>query len=256
MSSEKFIKNKIVLITLVSACMIVIISLGIRQTFGLFYFDFSADLGITLSQFGFSLGLQMFLWGAFAPWFGFITDKYGGHIAVFIGFGPLMVYGAALMQNLAVAPAQSIDPIVTLFYSVPVGIFIALVLFINCFQDYNADKAANKNSWVVKLAGPGEKADYRKPFSVWKGLMIASFLLIVGASIYAQNYFTLIALIPLLIFNFASKKGSEWLIQWEKDDANLQQLPYELLIVNVSTIGIHFLTGVLLTIGVLLGVWI
>ena len=86
MSSEKFIKNKTVLITLVSACAIVIISLGIRQTFGMFYFDFSTDLGITLSQFGFSLGLQMFLWGAFAPWFGFITDRYGGHIAVFIGF--------------------------------------------------------------------------------------------------------------------------------------------------------------------------
>ena len=86
MSSEKFIKNKIVLVTLVTACMIVIISLGIRQTFGMFYFDFSTDLGITLSQFGFALGLQMFLWGAFAPWFGVITDKYGGHIAVFIGF--------------------------------------------------------------------------------------------------------------------------------------------------------------------------
>ena len=70
MSSEKFIKNKTVLITLVSACLIVIISLGIRQTFGMFYFDFSTDLGITLSQFGFALGLQMFLWGAFAPWFG------------------------------------------------------------------------------------------------------------------------------------------------------------------------------------------
>jgi len=189
---------------------------------------------------------------------GFFKLAYNGlgDLAVFIGFGPLMVYGAALMQNLAVAPAQSIDPIVTLFYSVPVGIFIALVLFINCFQDYNADKAANKNSWVVKLAGPGDKANYRKPFSIWKGMMITSFLLIVGASVYAQNYFTLIALIPLLIFNFASKKGSEWLIQWEKEDANLQQLPYELLIVNVSTIGIHFLTGVLLTIGVLLSVWI
>jgi len=86
MSSEKFIKNKTVLITLISACAIVIISLGIRQTFGMFYFDFSTDLGITLSQFGFALGLQMFLWGAFAPWFGVITDKYGGHIAVFIGF--------------------------------------------------------------------------------------------------------------------------------------------------------------------------
>ena len=86
MNSEKFIKNKTVLVTLVSACTIVIISLGIRQTFGMFYFNFSVDLGITLSQFGFALGLQMFLWGAFAPWFGVITDKYGGHIAVFIGF--------------------------------------------------------------------------------------------------------------------------------------------------------------------------
>ena len=86
MKTEKFIKNKTVLITLISACLIVIISLGIRQTFGMFYFDFSTDLGITLSQFGFALGLQMFLWGAFAPWFGIITDKYGGHIAVFSGF--------------------------------------------------------------------------------------------------------------------------------------------------------------------------
>ena len=97
MSPDKFIKNKTVLITLISACLIVIISLGIRQTFGMFYFDFSTDLGITLSQFGFALGLQMLLWGVFGPWFGVITDKYGGHIAVFIGFifyliGILMLY--------------------------------------------------------------------------------------------------------------------------------------------------------------------
>jgi MFS family permease len=97
MSSEKFIKNKTVLITLLSACSIVIISLGIRQTFGMFYFDFSTDLGISLSQFGFALGLQMLLWGVFGPWFGIITDKYGGHIAVLIGFifylfGILMLY--------------------------------------------------------------------------------------------------------------------------------------------------------------------
>ena len=59
MSSEKFIKSKTVLVTLLSACLIVIISLGIRQTFGMFYFDFSIDLGITLSQFGFAMGLQI-----------------------------------------------------------------------------------------------------------------------------------------------------------------------------------------------------
>ncbi len=154
------------------------------------------------------------------------------------------------MQN------QSVDPLTTLLFSIPVGIFIALVLFINCFQDYNADKAANKNSWVVRLAGPGAKANYRAPFKVWKNLMILSFTIILGASLYTGNLFTLIALLPLLIFNFASKKGSSWLEQWEKEDANLQQLPYELLIVNVSTIGIHFLTGMLLTLGFLLSTWI
>ena len=183
---------------------------------------------------------------------GFLRLAYNGFgdLAVFIGFGPLMVYGAAYMQN------QTVDPITTLLFSLPVGILIALVLFINCFQDYNADKAANKNSWVVRLAGPGEKANYRIPFNIWKNLMLLSFAIIVGASIYTDNLFALIALIPVLIFNFAQKKGYAWLEQWEREDANLQQLPYELLIVNVSTIGIHFLTGILLTLGFLISAWI
>ena len=86
MSGEKFITNKGALVTLLAACTIVIISLGIRQTFGMFYFDFSLDLNVTLSQFGFAMGLQLFMWGLFGPVFGFITDRYGGNIAVFIGF--------------------------------------------------------------------------------------------------------------------------------------------------------------------------
>ena len=182
---------------------------------------------------------------------GFLRLAYNGlgDLAVFIGFGPLMVYGAAYMQN------QDVDLITTLLFSLPIGILIALVLFINCFQDYNADKAANKNSWVVRLAGPGEKANYRIPFNIWKNSMLLSFAIILGASIYTDNLFALIALLPVLIFNFAQKKGYTWLDQWEKEDANLQQLPYELLIVNVSTIGIHFLTGILLTLGFLISAW-
>ena len=97
MNSEKFIKSKKSLVTLIAASLIVIISLGIRQTFGMFYFDFELDLQITLRQFSFAIGLQMFLWGLFGPWFGAVTDKYGGHIAVFIGFvfyllGILLLY--------------------------------------------------------------------------------------------------------------------------------------------------------------------
>ena len=83
---EKFFPSRSAFITLIACCLTVIIALGIRQTFGLFYFDFSTDLDITISQFGFAMGLQLFLWGAFSPLFGVITDKYGGNIAIFLGF--------------------------------------------------------------------------------------------------------------------------------------------------------------------------
>ena len=86
MNSENFIINKKALITLIAASLVVIISLGIRQTFGLFYFDFNTDLDISISHFGFVMGLQLLLWGVFSPIFGYITDKYGGAIAIIIGF--------------------------------------------------------------------------------------------------------------------------------------------------------------------------
>ena len=86
MSSESFTIGKKALITLIAASIVVIISLGIRQTFGLFYFDFNTDLDISISHFGFVMGLQLLLWGVFSPLFGVITDKYGGAVAIFIGF--------------------------------------------------------------------------------------------------------------------------------------------------------------------------
>ena len=86
MSSESFTISKKALVTLIAASIVVIISLGIRQTFGLFYFDFNTDLDISISHFGFVMGLQLLLWGVFSPLFGVITDKYGGAIAIFIGF--------------------------------------------------------------------------------------------------------------------------------------------------------------------------
>ena len=86
MTSEKFIPNKTALITLIAASLVVIISLGIRQTFGLFFFDFEIDLGCTQTEFGFAMGIQLFFWGLFGPLFGIITDKFSGRVAVFIGF--------------------------------------------------------------------------------------------------------------------------------------------------------------------------
>jgi len=86
MIQKNFIPNKTALITLIAACLVVVISLGIRQTFGLFFFDFEVDLGCTQTEFGFAMGIQLFFWGLFGPVFGIITDKISGRVAVFIGF--------------------------------------------------------------------------------------------------------------------------------------------------------------------------
>ena len=86
MSSQEFFKTRAALVTTIAACLVVIVSLGIRQTFGLFFFDFEVDLGCTQTEFGFAMGVQLFMWGLFGPLFGMITDKFSGRTAVFIGF--------------------------------------------------------------------------------------------------------------------------------------------------------------------------
>ena len=83
---EKFIPNRLALITLISACIIILVSMGLRQTFGLFFSAFEKDLNCTRTEFGLAIGIQMLFWGFFAPLFGIIADKFGGNKAVFLGF--------------------------------------------------------------------------------------------------------------------------------------------------------------------------
>jgi len=86
MNSEKFIKNNTALVTLIAACGVVLISLGVRQTFGLFFVDFKNDLNVTIRQSGLAIGIQMLMWGLTGPIFGVIADKYGGHKAIILAF--------------------------------------------------------------------------------------------------------------------------------------------------------------------------
>ena len=63
MTTEKFFKSNTVLITLIAACGVVLISLGVRQTFGLFFNDFQRDLGVSITESGLAIGIQMLMWG-------------------------------------------------------------------------------------------------------------------------------------------------------------------------------------------------
>ena len=86
MIAENFFKSKTAFITLIAACFVVLISLGVRQVFGLFFIDFNESLNISNTAFGFAIGIQMLMWGLTGPIFGAIADRYGGHIAIISAF--------------------------------------------------------------------------------------------------------------------------------------------------------------------------
>ena len=86
MISEKFFHSKNAIVTLLAACFVVLISLGVRQVFGLFFIDFNKSLNISNTAFGFAIGLQMLMWGLTGPIFGAVADRYGGHIAIISAF--------------------------------------------------------------------------------------------------------------------------------------------------------------------------
>jgi len=86
MTSDKFFRSKTSIVTLFAACFVVLISLGVRQVFGLFFIDFNESLNISNTAFGFAIGIQMLMWGLTGPIFGAIADRYGGHIAIISAF--------------------------------------------------------------------------------------------------------------------------------------------------------------------------
>ena len=118
MTSEKFIRNKTALITLIAASLVVLISLGIRQTFGMFFMDFKNDLGTSLTQSGLSVGLQMLMWGLTGPIFGVIADKFGGHKAISLAF----IFYIAGIYFLYAGPNTGI------FFQLDLGILVGIGL--------------------------------------------------------------------------------------------------------------------------------
>jgi len=61
------------------------LSVGIRQSFGLYLPPISVDLGIGREAVGFSFGLVTLLWGVLAPFTGAIADRFGTGRVVIAG---------------------------------------------------------------------------------------------------------------------------------------------------------------------------
>ncbi len=115
---QKFITNRLALVTLISACIIILVSMGLRQTFGLFFSAFEQDLNCTRTEFGLAIGIQMLFWGFFAPLFGIIADKFGGNKAVFIGF---VIFGLGIYMLYS-------GPNTGIFFQISLGVLVGTAL--------------------------------------------------------------------------------------------------------------------------------
>ena len=116
--SEKFIPNKLALITLLAASSVILVSMGLRQTFGLFFSAFEEGLNCTRTEFGLAIGLQMLFWGIFAPIFGILDDKFGGNKAVFIGF---IIFGLGIYMLYS-------GPNTGIYFQISLGVLVGTAL--------------------------------------------------------------------------------------------------------------------------------
>ena len=115
---EKFIPNRLALVTLLAACSVILVSMGLRQTFGLFFSAFEEGLNCTRTEFGLAIGLQMIFWGIFAPIFGYLADKFGGNKAVFIGF---IIFGLGIYFLYA-------GPNTGIYFQISLGLLVGIAL--------------------------------------------------------------------------------------------------------------------------------
>tara|TARA_B100001029_G_scaffold172494_1_gene170306 strand:+ start:207 stop:1439 length:1233 start_codon:yes stop_codon:yes gene_type:complete len=115
---KKFISNKTALITMLAACSVILVSMGLRQVFGLFYGFFEEDLNCTRTEFGLAIGLQMIFWGLFAPLFGMLADRVSGRFALIIGF---LIFGLGIFLLYS-------GPNTGIFFQIDLGILIGIAL--------------------------------------------------------------------------------------------------------------------------------
>jgi predicted MFS family arabinose efflux permease len=78
-----------------TAAAILLITMGVRQTSGLFLVPITQATGITVVAMSFALAVGQLMWGALQPVFGAIADKYGAVKVVIFG-AVLLALGNAL----------------------------------------------------------------------------------------------------------------------------------------------------------------
>jgi 1,4-dihydroxy-2-naphthoate octaprenyltransferase len=152
-----------------------------------------------------------------------------GELVVGLNLGTLTIIGSYFVQ------AHSVSwPV--FWMSLPIGFLVAAILYINQFPDYEADKAVDKKHLVVRLGK--RKAVYGYY------LLIASTYLVIGGSVLFRMV-TPFALVSFLTLPLAVSAVRTLKSNYDKIA--------ELIPAQAKTIQTHLFTGLLLTLGLIVG---
>lgn len=152
-----------------------------------------------------------------------------GEILVGLCFGPLVALGSFYVQTEMLLSN-------VFLISLPVGILIALVLYINEFPDYEADKKVGKKTLIVLLGK-------RKAAKIYVVLLYSVYLYILVA--YFLKIYPSWSLISLVTLPLAFKTTKITIKNYDK----LYKTPQA----NATTIMLHLFIGLILAGSFLLG---
>lgn len=159
-----------------------------------------------------------------APPFRFVHRGLG-ELMVFLGFGPIMTIGAYYAQ----AERWSWEAI---YASLPVGILIALVLYVNEVPDRPGDSAAGKRTLPVRLSKDAVIAGYDVAVAVAFGLILGGAV----AGVIPRPTIIALAAVPPAV-------------QVHRGLKDHYESPYQLMSFMGRNIQLHLVTGLLLILG-------
>ncbi len=155
-----------------------------------------------------------------------------GEFIVGLNFGPIMTLGTYYVQT------QTLD-VRPILASIPIGLLIAAVLWINEFPDMEADGAVGKKTLVLRLG-------YSKSVAVYTSLVVLSYLLV--AAYILLGWIPLRYTTILLVFLSlpVAMKAIGTLRKNYKD-------PHAIIPANAGTIMLHLSFGILMILGFVVG---
>jgi 1,4-dihydroxy-2-naphthoate octaprenyltransferase len=153
-----------------------------------------------------------------------------GELAVFLGFGPIMALGAYFVQ----ARQYDLEPLLA---SIPVGILIALVLYVNEVPDRPADAKAGKRTLPVRLSKDAVVNGYVAAVA----LAFASIVVFAVAGWIVRPTLIALAAAPLAVPVYRALR-------------EFYEEPYALMPAMARNIQLHLATGALLIVGYVIAI--